>query len=100
MNKKKNPHISETTWEDLKKEMFTPTEIAENDLRCSIICEFIRARNELGLSQKELESLSGVKQPVIARMEKGNSSPNISTLLKLLVPLGKKLAIVPLNQDD
>ena len=44
MNKKKNPHISETTWEDLKKEMFTPTEIAENDLRCSIISEFIRAR--------------------------------------------------------
>ncbi|MBP5470077.1 MAG: hypothetical protein J6Z11_12625 [Candidatus Riflebacteria bacterium] len=33
-------------------------------------------------------------------MEKGNSSPNISTLLKLLVPLGKKLAIVPLNQKD
>ena len=100
MNKKKNPYISETSWEDLKKELYTPTEIAENDLRCSIICEFIRARNELGLSQKELENLSGVKQPVIARMEKGNSSPTISTLLKLLVPLGKKLAIVPLNQED
>ena len=100
MNKKKNPHISKTSWEDLKKELYTPAEIAENDLRCSIICEFIRARNELGLSQKELENLSGVKQPVIARMEKGNSSPNISTLLKLLVPLGKKLAIVPLNQED
>ncbi|WP_302968967.1 helix-turn-helix domain-containing protein [Megamonas funiformis] len=49
------------------------------------------------MSQKKLEELSGVKQPVIARIEKGKSSPNTDTLVKLLTPLGKKLVIVPLE---
>ena len=35
--------------------------------------------------------------PVIARMEKGYTSPQIDTLLKVLAPLGKTLAIVPLK---
>ena len=38
-----------------------------------------------------------MKQPVIARMEKGYTSPQIDTLIKLLVPLGKTLAVVPLE---
>ncbi len=60
--------------------------------------EFIRsivmARVESGFTQKELEEKSGVKQPVIARMENGTSSPNLATLLKLLEPMGKKIIIV------
>ena len=38
--------------------------------------------------------MSGVKQPVIARLEKGQTNPQLDTILKLLVPLGKKLIIV------
>ena len=58
----------------------------------------IKARQEKGISQKKLEELSGVKQPVIARMEKGTSNPQLETILKVLVPLGKTLAIVPLEE--
>lgn len=65
----------------------------------SLIGELIKARQEQGISQKRLEELSGVKQPIIARTEKGNTNPQISTLLKLLVPLGKTLAIVPLDEN-
>ncbi|MBO6210810.1 MAG: helix-turn-helix transcriptional regulator [Schwartzia sp.] len=83
-------------WEDVEKELFTPEEIAASDLRVEIIGELIKARNEMGISQKKLEELSGVKQPVIARMERGASMPQINTLLKVLAPLGKKLAVVPL----
>ena len=36
---------------------------------------------------------SGVKQPVIARMENGTSSPQLDTVLKVLAPLGKTLYI-------
>lgn len=75
----------------------TPEEIAESDLRVALIGELIKARQEQGLSQKKLEELSGVKQPVIARMEKGLTSPQLDTILKLLIPLGKTLAIVPLD---
>ena len=74
----------------------TPEEIAESDLRVALIGELIRARKERGITQKQLEEMSGVKQPVIARLEHGTTSPNISTVMKLLAPLGKKLAIVPL----
>lgn len=84
-------------WEDVEKELFTAEEIAESRLRVSLIGELIKARQEQGISQKQLEELSGVKQPVIARMEKGYTSPQLDTLLKVLAPLGKTLAVVPLN---
>lgn len=85
------------SWEDFEKDIYTAEEIRESDLRVSLISEFIRARDELGISQKKLEELSGVKQPIIARMEKGYSNPQIETVLKLLAPMGKTLAIVPIK---
>ena len=84
--------------EEIRHQLFTPDEIAESDLRVALIGELIKARTEQGISQKKLEELSGVKQPIIARMEKGTTNPQINTLLKVLAPLGKTLAIVPLKQ--
>jgi len=86
------------TWEDVRKEMFTPEEIAESNLRVALIGELVKARTERGLSQKQLEELSGVKQPVIARMENGSTTPNLSTILKVLAPLGKTLYIGDLKE--
>ena len=77
------------SWEEWEREDFTPEEIAESDLRVELMGELIRARQEHGISQKKLEELSGVTQPVIARLERGTTSPNISAMLKLLAPLGK-----------
>lgn len=53
------------------------------------------ARKERGISQRQLGELSGVQQPVIVRMEKGDTSPQVETVLKVLHPLDKKLAVVP-----
>lgn len=86
------------TWEELQKELFTPEEIAASNLRIALIGELIKARQEKGISQKKLEELSGVKQPIIARMEKGITSPQLDTILKILAPLGKTLAVVPLEK--
>ncbi len=86
------------TWQDLQKELFTPEEIAASHLRVALMGELIKARRARGISQKRLEELSGVKQPVIARMEKGSTSPQIDTVLKVLAPLGKTLAVVPLEK--
>jgi ribosome-binding protein aMBF1 (putative translation factor) len=85
------------TWREARKEFFTPDEIAESDLRVAIIGELVKARQRRGISQKKLEKMSGVKQPVIARWETGNVSPQLDTLLKVLNPLGKTLAVVPLG---
>lgn len=90
----KNSAIGQS-WDEFEKEFYTPEEIAESDLRVALIGELIKARNEQGISQKKLEEMSGVKQPIIARIETGKSIPQVSTLIKLLVPLGKTLAIVP-----
>ncbi len=75
----------------------TKEEIAESNVRVAIIGELIKARQEKGFSQKKLEELSGVKQPVIARMERGITSPQLDTILKVLAPLGKTLAVVSLD---
>ena len=85
-------------WDNVERELFTPEEIAESHLRATIIGELIKARQEQGISQKQLEKASGVKQPVIARMEKGRTSPQLDTILKVLAPLGKTLAVVPLEK--
>lgn len=91
-----NPAIGRS-WEDARAELYTPEAIAESNLRVALIGELIKARQEQGISQKRLEELSGVKQPVIARMEAGVTSPQIDTILKVLAPLGKTLAVVPLD---
>ena len=94
---RENPAIG-SAWEEVRAELYTPEEIAESDLRVALIGELIEARREKGISQKKLEELSGVRQPVIARMERGETSPQLSTILKILAPLGKTLAIVPLPE--
>ena len=86
------------TWDEVEKELYTPEEIAASDLRVALIGELIKARKEKGITQQKLEELSGVKQPVIARLERGSTSPQLSTVLKILAALGKTLAIVPLEQ--
>lgn len=85
------------TWDELEQELFTPEEIAASDLRVNLIGELIAARLEKGISQKELEELSGVKQPIIAEMEKGSTSPQLGAVLRVLASLGKTLAVVPIE---
>ncbi len=83
--------------DELEKELFTPEEIAESDARVAIINEMIKAREENGITQKQLEAMSGIKQPVISRMEKGTTDPQLSTVLKILNSLGKTIKIVPMK---
>jgi DNA-binding XRE family transcriptional regulator len=96
MRQNKNS-LTELTWEDVRREIYTPEEIAECDLKVALIGELIKARREQGISQRKLEEMSGVKQPIIARMEKGSTSPQIGTVIKVLASLGKKLTIVPID---
>ena len=84
-------------WKDVRTELFTAEEIRESDFRVAIIGELIKARQEMNISQRELEQLSGVKQPIISRMEAGETSPQLDTVLRVLAPLGKTLAVVPLE---
>lgn len=71
---------------------------AASDLRAAFLCALIDARNEKKSTQKELERLSGIKQPMIARIETDNTNPRLDTILRILAPLGKTLAVVPIKK--
>lgn len=55
--------------------------------------EIKNARRRSGFSQRELARRMGTKQSVIARMELGQSSPDIKTLRKLADVTSSKLVI-------
>lgn len=81
------------SWKEVREQLLTPEERVASNLRVAMMVEIVQARAEKGISQKKLEMLSGVKQPVIARMEKGYTSPQLDTILRVLAPLGKTLYI-------
>ena len=65
-------------WEDVRKKLFTAEEIAESDLRVSLIRELIKARQEREINQKQFEEFVGA----------------IETIQNLLASSGKRLAVV------
>lgn len=80
-------------WND--PNFISPEQKAKIDLDVALIEKLIEIRKEQGLSQQDLAERCGVKQSAIARLEKMNAAPQVSTLLKVLKPLGYTLAIVP-----
>jgi DNA-binding XRE family transcriptional regulator len=96
MEKNNNPALGD--WDELMERLTTPEERAQIAMRTALIGELVKARDERGLSQQKLGELSGVKQPVISRMERGTTSPTLETVIKLLAPLGKTLYIGDLQR--
>ena len=75
----------------------TPAERERIHFEVALIGKMIEAREEKGLSQRELAEISGVKQPAIARLESLKATPQIDTLFKVLYPLGYTIEIVPIG---
>lgn len=81
------------SWDEVRAELFTPQELKEMESRVKFMHDLAVARKKKGLSQRDLEKLSGVSQPVIARMEKGDVNTKIDTIMKILIALGGELTI-------
>ena len=91
---------NELTWEEVRKGFkYTPEEEAEIQIEAQLIEATVEARKSNNLSQRELSLISGVMQPAIARIEKQSQSPRVSTLIKILYPMGYTLKIVPLGEE-
>ncbi len=86
-----------TTFDDYlnDEKKVSASEKAQLEFEIALIGKLIEAREEKGLSQRDLAEISGVKQPAIARLESMRSTPQIDTLFKILSPLGYTLSIVP-----
>ncbi len=79
------------------EERVSPAEREKINFEIELIGKMVEAREQKGLSQRELARLSGVKQPAIARLESMKTTPQIDTLFKVLNPLGYTISIVPIN---
>ena len=91
-----NPkHVGSSFNEFLTKNL-SEEEIKILEAKAKLLGEIIDARQELKLTQKSLEALSGVKQPMIAKIENGNVNPSLDSLLRLLVSMGKTIKVVPI----
>lgn len=87
------------TWKEVRNELeLTAEDEKVIELEKELICTLVKIREEQGLTQKQLAEMSQVKQPFIARMESSTHSPQINSLLKILVPLGYTLQIVPISK--
>lgn len=92
---KNKPYAS---WKEIKNNLdISPEQEAEIQLEMDIIEATIEARKKNKLTQRQLSEKSGVRQPVIARIEKYVNSPQTSTLIKLLYPMGYTIRVVPLE---
>ena len=70
------------------------------ELEYNIICDFIKLRNELGLSQQKMADTAGVVREMIAVIENRKKHPQINTLLKILEPFGYTLAITKIKEEQ
>ena len=87
------------SWKDVKKRLdISPEQAEEIKLEQEIIEATIEARKKCNLTQRELSKKSGIKQPVIARIEKYANSPQTNTLIKLLYPMGYTIKVIPLKK--
>jgi len=69
------------------------------ELEYKLICDFIKLRNELGLSQQKMADTAGVVREMIAVIENQKKHPQINTLIKILEPFGYTLSITKIKED-
>ena len=74
-------------------------EIQIVDLEYNLICDFIKLRNELGLTQQQMANEAGVVREMIAVIETRKKHPQINTLIKILEPFGYTLSITKINEE-
>ncbi len=72
-------------------------EVETLDLEYDLICDFIKLRSDLGLTQKQMAEASGVVREMIATIENRKKHPQINTLLKILKPFGYTLKITKIK---
>ena len=65
----------------------------ELETEYSIMREMLKLRQELGISQVQLSSMTGITQSDIKNLENGKSNPSITTLKKIADAFGKKLVV-------
>lgn len=72
----------------------------EEKLFQNFIYEFVCLRHDLGLTQQQMADKSGVLRDKIAKIELGMYAPNLTSLVKILGPLGYTVKIEKIGDDN
>lgn len=91
-----NPKFVGMNLEEYENKFVSKEKQREYELKAKLILSLIEERKKAKLSQKKLEELSGVRQPTIAKIERGTMNPSIDVMIKLLAAMGKTLKIAAL----
>jgi len=59
-----------------------------------LLRELAAKRIEMGMSQKTVASLMGTTQPALARLERGEIDPKLSTLERYAEALGQRIVVM------
>ena len=59
-----------------------------------LIKKITEIRTVKGLSQQDLATITGIKQPIISRMEQGITNPRLDTVIKIVDALGHELTLI------
>lgn len=70
-----------------------------NETKAELIRQMVVLRQSRKITQTQLSEASGIKQPVIARLESGKTDPQLSTVLKLLDCMDAKLILTTEGKD-
>ena len=87
------PRYAKDTLNELMKDPDFAKEWESMEPEFQIIKAMIDARNEKGITQKELSSITGITQGDISKLENGTANPSIRTLQRIAEGLGKNLVI-------
>lgn len=70
------------------------------ELEHKLICDFIKLRHELGLTQQQMANEAHVVREMISVIENRINHPQINTLIKILKPFGYTLSIVKIEEEN
>lgn len=58
-----------------------------------VMRQIVEARQEEGLTQRELARRCGMRPANLSRLESGNANPSVATLARIAAGLGRRLEI-------
>jgi len=93
-----NPDIEHIEFEELIKNPVAKSAYEEFEREYAFRQKLAEARKKKNITQKEIQSKTGLPQQSISRIEKGTTqkqSPTLRTLLKYLDAIDCELSIIP-----
>ena len=87
------------TWSEIRETVCDADELARIERRNEVMRKLLARRAELKLTQKDVERISGVKQPVISRMERAITSAQMDTFFDVLDALQLRMELVPVENS-